>query len=213
MNRISAILIGMLAGAVLPALGQGWEIGGAAGGGFYTSQQVTGTSGNANATVAPGLSASAWLGNDSGRLLGGEVRYDFGDGDLKLSSGGTTAQFSSQTHAIHYDFLLHFAPRGARLRPFVAAGGGVKLYEGTGQPQVYQPLENVAILTNTNDTVPMVSLGAGVKFAVTPSFMIRVYVHDYLNPFPNKVIAPAIGSKSGGWLNDFVPALGVAFTF
>ena len=212
MRKTTAILICGLAGA-LPALAQSWEIGGAAGGGFYTSQQVTSPSGNANASIATGLSASAWLGNDSGRLFGGEVRYDFGNGDLKLSSGGTNVHFSSQTHAVHYDFLMHFAPRGARIRPFIAAGAGIKLYEGTGQQQVYQPLENIAILTATNDTVPLVSVGAGVKIAVTPSMMIRIDVHDYLSPFPNQVIAPATGAKESGWLQDFVPAAGIAFTF
>ena len=213
MNRITAILIGGLAGAVLPALAQTWEIGGAAGGAFYTSQQVTGATANANATLANGLTASAWLGNDSGRLLGGELRYDFGNSDLKLSSGGQSVQFSAQTHAVHYDFLLHFSPRGSRLRPFVAAGGGVKLYEGTGQQVMYQPLENIAVLTHTTDTVALVSLGAGVKFAVTPSVMIRVDFHDYLNPFPNQVIVPATGAKGGSWLQDFVPEAGLAWTF
>lgn len=212
MKRI-LLLLSPLAAAIVPAMAQTWEIGGAAGGSFYTSQQVTGTSGSANASIASSVAGSAWLGNDTGRMFGGELRYDFSNGNLKLSSGGTSASFSAVTHAIHYDFLLHFAPRGARLRPFIAGGAGVKLYSGTGQQVLFQPLENIAVLTNTNDTVALVSVGAGVKFEVTPSFMIRVDVHDYLTPFPRQVIAPAVGSRVGGWLQEVVPEVGVAWTF
>lgn len=52
------------------AMAQNWEIGVAGGGDFYTSQTVTGAISGASATLATALAASAWLGNDSGKLLG-----------------------------------------------------------------------------------------------------------------------------------------------
>jgi hypothetical protein len=59
----------------------------------------------------------------------------------------------------------------------------------------------------------MVSVGGGVKFAVTSAIQLRLDVHDYLTPFPKSVIAPAQGSKVGGWLSDFVAMAGLSFTF
>ena len=105
---------------------------GGVGGSFYTTQDFKNAAGAAKAGLSDGLAASFWLGNNSSSLIGGELRYDYENSDLHLSSGGTSASFGAQTHAFHYDFLLHFAPRGSRIRPFVAAGGGVKLYRGTG---------------------------------------------------------------------------------
>ncbi len=195
------------------ALAQNWEIGVGGGGDFYTSQSIAGAVSGASASLTTALAASAWLGNDSGRLLGGELRYDFEDSPLKLSSGGTTATFSGQTHAVHYDFLLHFTPRDSRVRPFVAAGGGIKMYRGTGAQSAYQsPLQDIAVFTQTQDLKPLVSVGAGVKFALTNSIMLRAEIHDYLTPFPAKVITPVTGHVSG-WLQDFVPTVGISFLF
>ena len=60
----------------------------------------------------------------------------------------------------------------------------------------------------------MVSVGGGIKFAISPSIQLRVEVHDYLTPFPSKVITPNQGTKGGGgWLQDFVPMFGLSFTF
>jgi hypothetical protein len=38
-------------------------------------------------------------------------------------------------------------------------------------------------------------------------------VHDYLTPFPSKLIAPISGSSVGGWLQDFVVSAGISFAF
>jgi hypothetical protein len=196
------------------AMAQKWEVGVGGGGDFYTSQTVQGAVSSADASLTTAIAASAWLGNDSGRLLGGELRYDFEDSSLKLSSGGTTATFAGQTDAVHYDFLLHFTPRGSRIRPFVAAGAGIKLYRGTGAQSAYQsPLQDVAVFTQTKDLTPLVSAGAGVKIAITNNIQLRVEVHDYLTPFPTKVITPASGAHVSGWLQDFVPMFGLSFTF
>ena len=145
--------------------------------------------------------------------MGGELRYDYERSELRLSSGGTNVSFGGQTNAVHYDFLLHFAPSEAHVRPFIAGGAGVKVYSGTGTEQAFQPLSNIALLTRTSQVEPMVSVGGGVKFSLAKSTLLRVEVHDYLTPFPKNVIAPAQGSKIGGWLSDFVVSAGLSFLF
>ena len=195
------------------ALAQKWEVGVGGGGNFYTSQTFTNPVGHADAKLANGFAVSAWLGNNSSKLIGGELRYDYEQSDLKLSSGGTNVSFGAHTNAIHYDFLLNFAPKESRISPFVAGGAGVKVYTGTGKEQAFQPLSNIALLTKTSQLKPLVSVGAGIKFHVASAVQFRVEVHDYLTPFPKDVIAPAAGSKIGGWLSDFVALAGLSFTF
>ena len=195
------------------AFAQRWEVGAAGGGSFYTSQTITNPAGNASAGLAPGFALSAWLANNINNLIGGELRYDYGRSDLKLSSNGTNVNFGGQTNAIHYDFLLHFAPSESHVRPFIDGGGGVKFYSGTGTEQTYQPLSNIALLTKTSQLEPLISVGGGVKFSFTRATTLRLEAHDYLSPFPKNVIAPAEGSKVGGWLSDFVLDAGLSFAF
>ncbi|HZT40276.1 MAG TPA: hypothetical protein VFA28_20460 [Bryobacteraceae bacterium] len=200
----------ILLAAAPAAFAQRWEFGGGAGFGFYTSRDVHGESGVASARPGNGLSASAWLTNDTGRRLGGEIRYDYQRGDMRLSSGGTTAGFGGQSHAIHYDFQLHFAPKDARTRPFLAFGAGAKIYQGTGTEVAYQPLNQIALLTKTTDTRPLASVGFGVKTRAGKRLGLRFEVHDFLTPFPDKVIAAAQNAKVGGWVQDFVATVGLS---
>ncbi|MEO7142779.1 MAG: outer membrane beta-barrel protein [Bryobacteraceae bacterium] len=211
--RCALLTCSMLLAMTPAAFGQKWEFGAGAGGGFYTSETVTSPAGNADAKFAMGLAGSAWLVNNSGRLLSGELRYDFQQGDMKLTSGGASASFGAQSHAIHYDFVLNAMPAGSRIRPFVAAGGGVKIYRGTGTEVEFQPLGNIALLTKTHELKPLVSVGGGVKFRISNAISLRVEVHDYLTPFPQQVIAPALNAKVGGWLQDIVPMIGLSFVF
>ena len=195
------------------AFAQRWEVGAAAGGSFFTSQTVTNPAGNAQAGFSPGLAASAWLANNNNNVLGGELRYDFEMADLKLSSNGTQTGFSGRTNAIHYDFLVHFAPSESHVRPFIEGGAGVKMYSGTGTEQLYQPLSNIALLTKTTQLEPLISVGGGLKFSLTRSTWLRLEAHDFLTPFPKSVIAPAEGSKVGGLLSDFVLSAGLSVAF
>jgi len=200
--------------AVAPAaLAQKWEVGVAGGGSFSTSQTFKNAITNDDAGFSPGVAVSAWLGNNGSGALSGELRYDYEHTDLKLSSGGTNVSFGAMTNAIHYDFVLHFAPSESHIRPFVSAGAGVKLFTGTGKEQEFQPLSNVALLTKTSEVKPLVSVGGGVKFSLSPSVQLRLEAHDFLTPFPKSVIAPAPGSTIGGWLQDFVVMAGLSFTF
>jgi outer membrane protein W len=214
MKHFVSLMFLALAAATPSAFAQKWEIGFGAGGSFLTSQTITNPAGNADAGRDPGLALSAWLDNNIGSgIFGGELRYDHEMGDLKLSSGGTTVKFGSQSNAVHYDFLYNFASSESAVRPFVAAGGGVKWYSGTGTEEAYQPLSNIAAFSDVRDLRPMASVGAGVKFNVAKSVLLRLEVHDYLTPFPSKLIAPVTGSSVSGWLQDFVVMAGLSFAF
>ena len=97
--------------------------------------------------------------------------------------------------------------------PFLAAGGGMKLYRGTGHEVTYQPLETIALLTKTQQIKPMISVGGGIKMILGPRLVLRAEVRDYITTFPNKIIVPIPGVKANGWLNDFVPMIGISYIF
>lgn len=199
--------------AVSSAFAQKWEVGGGIGGAFFTSNTVSNGGSSGSAGLDDAVAASFWLSNNSGRLFGGEFRYDYENTSLKLTSSGANANFGADTHAVHYDFVFHFAPKESRIRPYIAAGGGIKVYRGTGKETAYQPLANLALLTKTDDIKGLISVGGGLKFAITRALLLRLEVRDAITPFPTKVITPAQGSKLNGWLQDFVAMVGVSATF
>jgi hypothetical protein len=214
MKHFLSLMFLATAVATPAAFAQKWEVGFGAGGSFLTSETVSNPDGNANAGRDPGLAVSAWLDNTIGSgLFGGELRYDYERGDLKLSSGGTTVKFGSQSNAVHYDFLYNFTSSESAVRPYILAGGGVKWYSGTGTEQVYQPLSNIAVFSDVRDMRAMVSVGAGVKFNIAKATLLRLEVHDYMTPFPSTLIAPVPPSSVGGWLQDFVVSAGISFGF
>src|SRR5579871_4976948 len=203
MKHFNTVLFLGLASLAPAAFAQKWEVGVAGGGSFSTTDTFKNPTGNADGGFSAGPAVSAWLGNNTGNFMGGEFRYDYERTDLKLSSGGTTVNFGAHTNAVHYDFLMHFAPTESPVRPFIAAGAGVKLFTGTGTEQSFQPLSNIALLTKTNQVEPVISIGGGVKFSITKSVQMRLEAHDYLSPFPKNVIAPSLNSTVSGWLSDF----------
>jgi outer membrane protein W len=212
-NGVFCMLTGLL--ALTPAaFGQRWEVGGGAGGGFYTSQTISNsTAGNADAKIAAGPVAGVWLGYNQTERWGGEVRYGLQTGDMQLNSGSTQASFSSATHTMTYDFHYHFRTTEDRVRPFVAFGAGIKLYQGTGNEIAAQPLYKVALLTKTNDLRAVASFGFGIKARINEHWQFRAEVHDYLSPFPNNIFAPNNGSKTPGWFNDITPMAGISYIF
>ncbi len=199
--------------AALPqAWAQKWEFGGGVGGGFYTSHDVTAPGGSAAAKIQTNLAGSVWLGN-SKEHWGGELRYDYQMGDLQLNQGSTQAVFGARSQAVHYDLLWHFTGSETAVRPFVAAGGGVKIFQGTGTEVAYQPLSNFALLTKAQDLTGLLSVGAGLKMRLATHVALRLEVHDFLTPFPKQVITPAANAKVSGWMQDIVPMAGLAFLF
>jgi hypothetical protein len=193
---------------------QEWEVGGMASYGFYRNLDATNPAGSASAGFGPGVAFGGVVGHNSGRVLGGEFHYTFEQSNLKLSSGGTDAQFNGVAHVVHYDLVIHPRVRhGSKVLPFFAAGGGMKLYRGTGNEAAYQPLENFALLSKTQQITPLISVGGGFKMILGPRLVLRAEMRDYITPFPKNVITPIPGTKISGWLNDFVPMIGISYIF
>jgi hypothetical protein len=184
-------------------------------GGFGAATSMTATAGGSSASAGfqPGAGVGALLGDDQTNLLGGEVRYLMLFDNLKISQGGTQATFSGRSQLIHYDVLFHFRPRRSPVRPFLAAGGGVRWIEGTGAQQVYQPLSEYALFSQTREIVPLISAGGGVKFRVSSKVSLHMEVRDYISPHLTKVIAASPGATLHGWINEFVPLAALTFTF
>ncbi len=182
---------------------QTWYAGAAAGYGFTHDLTLKGPAGSADAGLHNGGAVGVLFGQDMFEHWGGEVRYLYRAGSLKLSSGGTTASFAARTHIVHYDFLAHFSSRESYVRPFVAFGAGVRVWQGVGRESSAQPLGQFGALTSTIETLPMGDVGAGVKFNMR-KLQFRVEARDYVSGAPNKVIAPAPGMTLNGWLQDIV---------
>ena len=210
-NTLHAIIAA--AALLAPAYAQNYEFSAFGGASFYHTKTVANPRGTAEAGFSPGWGAGASIGHNMYSRVGGEIRYQFLQNGLKLSSGSTTAKFGAQSHTVHYDVLIHTASRESAIRPYVAVGGGMRQYRGTGTEVAVQPLSSLALLTKTQEIVGVVSVGAGLKFQITPNMYFRVDVHDYLSPFPKKVITPTANSRIEGWINNIVPMAGVSFTF
>ncbi len=197
----------------IPAYAQRYEFGLQGGGSFSTKSKVERTGGSADVGVGSGFGVGITLGHNMYNKLGGEVRYTYLRNDLELSAGGQKVKFGGEAHAIHYDFLLHTANYGSKVRPYVAFGAGIKNFRGTGAENAVQPLSNYALLTNTSEVLPLVSFGGGIKFAISKRAMFRIDVHDYFTGVPKKVIAPVPGASLSGWIHNIVPTAGFSFTF
>lgn len=202
----------ILAAAALPAcFAQQYEVGVAGGGGFVRGVPITAPAGSATAGFQNGGVFGAVLGHRLYPNVSGEIRYSFMQSDLKLSAGGLDPTFRGDAHAIHYDFLIHPAKSHAKVQPFAAVGGGVKVYRGTGRESASQPLSQYAYMTKTLEWKPLISVGGGVRIELAPRISLRLDFRDYLTPFPKTLIAPGRGADIKGWLHDFVPMVGISF--
>jgi hypothetical protein len=172
---------------------------------------IQGAPADTSAGFEPGVVGGVLLGQDLYGHWGGEIRYLFEQRDLLVSSGSQTASFTGQAHVIYYDLIYYTRPRKERVRPYFAAGGGMKLFRGTGAEEAYRPLMQYAYLTRTSQLAPMLSVGGGVKWPIGKRMALRVECRDQITSFPNKLIAPAPGMTLKGWLNDFVPMVSLSW--
>ena len=216
MKTIGKILL-LLAAAVC-AFAQQWEIGGIGGVGFLNTVNVSTTStGSAKAGFAAGAVAGAWVGENMSAHWSGELRYEFFDSNLKLSSGGQSASFSGIAHAVHYDLIYH-TDRKAPVQFFVAAGLGMKIFDGTGAQEAYQPLSQFGYFTQTHQVKVMGSVGGGFTYKLSDHLFLRAEIRDFISPFPKNVItppAPTSGNKVtyGNILQNLVPMVGISYLF
>jgi hypothetical protein len=174
---------------------------------------VSAAGGSASTGLKSGGGFGAFAGHSLYEHVGGEFRYLYRMGDLKLSSGGTAISFGGYSHAVHYDLLIFGRGRQSPVRPFAAVGGGVRYYRGTGTEHAVQPLSQFAILTRTTQVKGLLTVGGGVQVKVAPHVFVRAEFRDYITPLPKLVITPVPGAKVGGWMHDFTPLGGIGFSF
>jgi hypothetical protein len=186
------------------------DFGVVAGGAFLRGIPVQGAPADTSAGYQPGVAGGVLLGQDYDHW-GGEIRYLFEQRDLRVTSGGQTASLAGQAHVLYYDVIYNTRSRESRVRPYLAMGGGMKLFRGTGEDEAYRPLMQYAYLTRARELEPMLSVGGGVKWPVGKRMMLRVECRDQITRFPQKLIAPAPGMTLKGWLNDFVPTVGLSW--
>lgn len=210
MKRIAVTTL-FVSALAASCFGQQWEFGGVGGASFLSNVGVSGPSGSATAGFQTGGVIGGFLGQNLYTHLSGEVRYEYVQNDLHISSGSTNASFTGSAHVLHYDVLWHTNRRESRMQAFVAVGGGVKIYRGTGAEQAYQPNYQFGYLTKTQQMEPMGDFGAGVRYELKPGLYIRTEFRDYITAFPDRVIAPAPGTKYGFLLHDFVPMIAISY--
>jgi len=197
--------------AASTAFAQQWEFGAVGGGSLLSDVSVSGPAGKATAGFAPGAAFGAFFGENLYTHLTGEVRYEYLQSDLRLSSGGQSAQFTGGQHALHFDMLYHTNRKESRTQFFASLGGGVKVFQGTGAPEAYQALSQIGYFTKTQAIKPMVSVGGGLTFQLAPRIFLRAEVRDFITAFPTELITPAPGMKFGSLLNDIVPLVGITY--
>jgi hypothetical protein len=208
--KAAKVLI-LIAGAASALFAQEWEIGGSAGASYTPGVHISNPAGSATAGLQTGFLLGGYLGQNLYRNLSGEIRYGFSTGALRLASNGAETSFSSVSHRVHYDLLLHTSRSAARAQYFLALGGGIRVFRGTGAEAAYQPLSQFAYLTKTQTVKPMASVGAGVRFQLSTRVFLRMEFRDYISSFPEELITPAPGSKVGSLLHDLVPMLEISY--
>ncbi len=102
----------------------------------------------------------------------------------------------AESHAIHYDLLVYGGSGKSRVRPFVSFGGGVKYYRGTGPERAFQPLSNLVLLTQTSEWKGMITVGGGVKYAVSKHVSSSCRVQRLHLTSANQVINPGRGTHN-----------------
>jgi hypothetical protein len=194
-------------------LAQQWEVGAASGFGWTDSASIGNLGQSASAGLHPGAVLGGLLGDNMYNYIGGEVRYLFQWGAPRLQFQGTRADMSGYSNLLVYDLLIHIKDRDSRIRPFFAAGAGIKIYTGTGQLDLTQPLVRFALLAPGTQVEPAISVGFGLKYKVERHVMLRADFRTYMTPLPGDLFRTNIGSDIRGWVFDFVPQVGVSYIF
>ena len=230
-HRIALLtLLGLMA---IPAFAQGrTEIGVIGLVTSYRKVNVTGPERSGKVGPTWGPAVGFVIGQSMGDHWGGELRYVYFQNDIELQSGGESTEFSAQSHAVqsgrrpfvvgltyrgsapvHYDVLYYLTDQDSTVRPFVAAGIGLKHYRGTGDEQSFQPLSDLALLTHTTQTVLAGDVGVGVKVRIGGSALVRFEFRDYITKVPDKIIAASIDSEVSDILHHWAPLFGISWTF
>lgn len=214
MRKHTVLMIPVLLGFATWCPAQQYELGAVGGYGTAFGLSAKSAAGaSADTGIRSGIALGVFFSDNLYGRIGGEFRYLYRTSALRVESGGERASFSGRSHLFHYDFVYHTEPPGERVRPFVAAGIGARLYQGTGLERAFQPLSQFVLLTKTSQAKVLLTVGGGVKWTRSNGMSLRLEVRDYFTPAPREVLFPPPGASVRGWLHDIVPQVGIAYTF
>lgn len=208
----TTIIAALLTLAPAAAFAQKWEYGAVGGYSFLNNVSVTGGPASATAGFAPGFVAGAYIGEDLYKHFSGEIRYEFMQSDLRLTSGGQSAQFQGVAHAIHYDFVFHTNRGESAVQAFASIGGGVKAFTGSGTESAIQPLSQYGYFTKTTSAKPMLTASVGFKARISSTLSFRAEIRDFATTFPTDVLTPPPGVKYQRFLNELVPMVSIVYS-
>jgi hypothetical protein len=200
----------MIAASATLASAQLWEVGVIGGYGYSPNLTVNRGTTSASTGIKNGAAIGFWAGEDMYRYFSGEANYLYRTGDLKLS--GEPLSFGAHTHLITGDFLVHFRPREARIRPYISFGGGIAILQGTGQEGLQRATDPVAF-TATREVLPVGEAGIGVKIQLAKRLRLRVQVRDYITEAPRDVLSPVPGATLTGVRQDVIGMVGLGATW
>lgn len=210
LRRILVLLPFLCPGA---CFAQDAEVGIAIGYGAYRNGSILAPDGTAKAGFKNRFAVSAVITEDEYDHLSGEFRYTYQDGDPFIAARGTDTRLQGQSHAFAYDVNVHFRPLDRKIRPYVTAGVGAKLFIIRGPANPDQPLADIASLTTSNDLKLLVVGGGGVKMRVQRHMTVRVDFLDYITPFPKTQIHPVPLATPRGIFHQFTPMVGISYVF
>jgi len=187
-----------------------WQATASAGFGKYHYVSLQGPPGTGDVGIGARYVLDAAIGRALGDHLAVEGAWTFQDGDFEIRSGEVKTAFDAHAHAIHGDLYYYFRARQARLRPFVEAGIGTKLYHGIEAVRP-RPLAQFGAFAHAVDGRVLLIGGAGVELGLSSHWAVRASIRDFSTPFPDSVIVPAAGVHTGGWLHDVLATVGITF--
>jgi hypothetical protein len=117
------------------------------------------------------------------------------------------------SNLLTYDLLVHMTRKDSRLRPYAAGGAGIKVYTGTTAQLITQPLTQFALLLPVTQVEPAISVGGGLKYQLARHILLRADFRTYMTPLPNELFRTRAASSIRGWVFDFVPQVGISYTF
>jgi hypothetical protein len=194
-------------------LAQEWELGAAGGYGWYANPSIVSPAGSIRSGFASKGVMGVVFGQNMYEHIGGEVRWLYQFGGPQLKSQGIEASSTGYTNLVTYDVLFFTSNKEAKVRPYVAGGAGIKVYTGSELRSVGQPFVGSAVLVPGTQVEPAISAGAGLKYKVSGSIVLRVDFRTYFSPCPNQIFRPTGVSSIHGWVYNFVPLGGVSFVF
>ena len=207
------ILAAALAASCCPALAQQWEVGALGGYSWAHDASIRNNYGSADAGFRSGFAGGVIFGENPYEYIGGELRWMFLNGGPQLNFSGNKYSRYGFANLVHYDFLVHLTRKEEKVRPYLAAGAGIRVYTGPDQVVVNQPLRDFALIATGNHDEALVSVGGGLKYRVHKRVQLRLDFHAYMSPCPSGVFKTPDGSSLRGWIFDFTPTVGVAYLF